>query len=1286
MTSDCNRKNPLLRSGTHQRGRYLPALKPDYFRVDERSTADLILFAQRYSQHIKFYDNQNQHSGNWLPFFSRDISAVLAGLGSLPVGPFITFNRSLETYLTKHDNRTDQDYAQHFKLLFHLPIMLLQKAGEYFEQLPFGHEIIAYMSNMLARDIQAPLAALVKFYKGAVAPGALIFDTTALKSSDFNTDNDPGNLFIFLPARVSDTFDQSTGESTFALNDSWFKTLKPAGWGDFYTPIPADTTPYQEGGSFYEKIYDALNYNLLSHAVESLYQSIEKIAAEAAGYLKASLTDFHRHPPHYGLWLAFLELFKSNQRHLNTLTGRHLDFYYRDILKFCRRTAEPSAVNLLFELNKTTEERLLQTGTRFKAGKDSQGREAHYALDNDMVVNRGRVASLKSLYRRSLSQAQPPALMCYSADITNSRDGQGEKLPKDDPQWRPFGPAAGPAKAHIGFAVADRMLFLREGIRKITIAITLDETYNGPLLQGAFKASFTTEDGWLDGIYPILSVSENGELFIFTMTLDNDEPAIVPYDPAVHQDGFDLSEPVVKIRFAFEDCPETGMASCPAAVMYAAMQDWRFKKSCLRVEVDNVRNVTLNGNTGIIDSSQPFLPFGPAPEPRAAFILGSSEIFSKKLASLKLNLRWEKIFDSKNFFLVDSPADYKFQLQQLKNGDWKNIPAHSSEQIFTGVKTEDYKFYFSTEVMEMLGIAFDMKEKLADVFGGIDKSVMDAVKETAAAGKIEWEESHFTGKKISIAEETSHIELTALGDMSQSTDQSLENQPYSNESQSGYLRFILSDHFGHQKYIDTKTLILMELARKADWKHPIEPNYNYYFSNQLPKAPYTPRVINFSISYKTPEIVPTMPDEAVPARFLHLYPFGFKVPGGPPGRLFPELLNQGELYIGVQDLHPPQRLSLLFQTVDGSANPLKNENDLTWDYLAGDEWQDIEDQFIDDKTNNLTQSGIIGIAVPAAADIRHHLLPSGLYWFRMAAGADSDAHNNLLSIDAQAATARFVDQDNDPSFLATPLAAGTISKLLVSDGAIKKINQPYAAYGGKQSEGDAHFYTRASERLRHKDRAVTLWDYERIVLENFPQIYRVKCISHTRLHRDSDNNILADNELYPGHVLVVPIPYVRGQSMAESLRPYTDKKTIGAIDRCLRKRISPFVQLEVQNPKIEEIQVRFKVVFTDENENFNFYQDELRKAIIRFLTPWAFDEGAEITFGGVWHKSAIIDFVEEIAYVDYLKDFEMYHKADIMQDDASWNLVDQDRIEATTSRSILVSHKDHTIIDPTQEP
>ena len=291
---------------------------------------------------------------------------------------------------------------------------------------------------------------------------------------------------------------------------------------------------------------------------------------------------------------------------------------------------------------------------------------------------------------------------------------------------------------------------------------------------------------------------------------------------------------------------------------------------------------------------------------------------------------------------------------------------------------------------------------------------------------------------------------------------------------------------------------------------------------------------------------------------------------------------------------------------------------------------------------------------------------------------NADALNDIVSIDAQAVAVTLVENGCRPGVCGRAPRARDDLEAQGGSGEIKKIAQPYASFGGRPQERPEHFYVRASERLRHKNRAATMWDYEQLVLERFPEVYKVKCINHTELCRDPGARIVADNEVSPGHVLVVPVPYVRDTNV-NPLRPYTKKSVIERITGFLRARTSPFVQLEVQNPKIEEVQVAFDVAFTEEIADTEFYVDRLSNEIVGFLTPWAGDSGVEVAFGGKWHKAQIINFVEERSYVDHVKRFEMYHKVDIERE--TWDRIDEEVIEGTTARSILVSHDVHDITE-----
>ena len=40
------------------------------------------------------------------------------------------------------------------------------------------------------------------------------------------------------------------------------------------------------------------------------------------------------------------------------------------------------------------------------------------------------------------------------------------------------------------------------------------------------------------------------------------------------------------------------------------------------------------------------------------------------------------------------------------------------------------------------------------------------------------------------------------------------------------------------------------------------------------------------------------------------------------------------------------------------------------------------------------------------------------------------------------------------------------------------------------------YYTRVGERLKHKNRAITPEDYEKVILDRFPGIFQVKCINN----------------------------------------------------------------------------------------------------------------------------------------------------------------------------------------------
>jgi hypothetical protein len=205
-----------------------------------------------------------------------------------------------------------------------------------------------------------------------------------------------------------------------------------------------------------------------------------------------------------------------------------------------------------------------------------------------------------------------------------------------------------------------------------------------------------------------------------------------------------------------------------------------------------------------------------------------------------------------------------------------------------------------------------------------------------------------------------------------------------------------------------------------------------------------------------------------------------------------------------------------------------------------------------------------------------------------------------------------------------------------------------------------------------------MWDYERLVLESFPEIHRVKCINHTAVRAGPGAGGSEAHGIQPGHVLVVPIARVHDK-ITDPRRPYTRKSTLIRIKKLLQERASPFVQLDVRNPKIAEVQVKLTPVFDDNILDTGFYQEQVIEELKRFFMPWSRDDDAEPEFGGRWNKAAMINFVEDLPYIDHVKDVEMYLRSDISVPDSSWPRIDVEVIELADPHVILVSHETHDI-------
>jgi hypothetical protein len=118
--------------------------------------------------------------------------------------------------------------------------------------------------------------------------------------------------------------------------------------------------------------------------------------------------------------------------------------------------------------------------------------------------------------------------------------------------------------------------------------------------------------------------------------------------------------------------------------------------------------------------------------------------------------------------------------------------------------------------------------------------------------------------------------------------------------------------------------------------------------------------------------------------------------------------------------------------------------------------------------------------------------------------------------------------------------------------------------------------------------------------------------------------------------------------------------------------VAPYqVNVHVCNPLFEEIQLEFDLQLKEGYADFSWYKQVLQEEITRHLSPWAFageGQAADLQFGGRISKSALINFVEERPYVDFITSVVLKQKAGNAPLSG-----DLEEAVASTSRSILVS-------------
>jgi hypothetical protein len=1133
--------NPETKSPPAWATRFPAALETDYFGVDELRIEDLLALIAELAGTLQFRDGANRPAGTWAPFAQSDELFIIGRLRA------VNLRKHREVFQAQFAAMRDNANGAEawWDRITNLPTLELAS---------ILNEVHAQLS-----ELQSVAAVRAKEKIENVIAKSLAAELQALKS-------------------WCAEFDEQRTAALFArFGEIW----KPRS-GKLPRPTPS---------------------GLLRDGFNAFYSAMQHLQGSLRAEFSLSLQRAD-HDPAVGLLLTALQLRQQVQKRLNGIAARQLAFYYDDILRILSRPVVPDRTILLLRGDSSGKEVIVPGGTLFSAGVDANRQERLYASARDLRVSDARVAELHSFWLERSAGVSPenelrqvalgaptqpqyatsarireiPAPAFDDSTVEGPRSSYSLFGHREANHGAPRG-----SNVPLGIAIASKSLAMKQGSREIRVVFDFITEEGGESIEGfvadlarilgtteadaffkafrnAFHITVTEESGWyafpdyLPTSACVDPTAERANSLGISLRLPTDAGAVVPASPAIH--GAEYSGKLPIIRFVMNEA---------YLYLYSLFAGLRLANIRIDVEVAGCRDVIAYNQLGRLGTTGQLYPFGATPVIGNYLIVGSAEAAAKNLRSLELDIVWAALPTDAHGFAEhyrNYPSEYannsfRARLSALAERRW--LPSNEKDR---------------TEV---------------DLF---DTRGMSGLQGAGPPSRRR------------------RVDLGHLCKVLRPEEVGGDAFAYDVSTRSGFVRLTLSSPesgFGHRDYpmalsasvaANSKQSRIPLVGRLRKGKPP-EP---------LPKPPYTPVIDSLAVNYSARDEIDLQYSSGTgtPAeqRIFHIHPLGLEPlkPGRPEGiHLVPWYREDGHLLIGIEAraLHGP--LTLFFDLKD-DCRPTGSyrEPNFHWYYLAGDEWRPLEPRhMLSDGTYGFLKPGVITLYIPPDATADNQLCPSGRYWLRISAHWNDVANvSSLHFVHAHGVEAIWQPgPGNAADHLADGLRAGTINQSKANLSGIRDVRQPLTSWGGKNAESQGEKIVRVSERLRHRQRAVTALDYEKLVLQEFSGLRQVRCFPNC------SGDPRAPFATHPGSVFVVVLPQLAEGSAPDS-GPMADAHELNEISRYIATLATGAASIRVSNPSYELIQVRCKVRLK-QGQNPGDGIGAINRHLAAHLSPWS---------------------------------------------------------------------------------
>ena len=891
--------------------------------------------------------------------------------------------------------------------------------------------------------------------------------------------------------------------------------------------------------------------------------------------------------PAVALYAASANLFGNVRDKINEFPDKRIDFYYRKVLGQDKREFDGDHAFVTFDIENENVSCVLPKGTRFSAGVNSKGEDIEFESISDANLNDVKVAKILTLSNVAdypivqtelpvykVSQAVEQKMVPYPLfGLTRSNDVlEGTKF------------------SRLGICISDRIFCMSSGERNVKVDFTyvpnsikntvFDGISGAPkeflaVLSSAFRVSLTTSEGWLDvkNYRIVIGNGMNG----YANNQMSLEFTLNDSDPPI----VNYNPEIHGGEFRFKH-PMLRLLMNPhrSQGLWYAYRQMKLQSVNIAVNVSKCRDIVASNEFGPVSMDLPVQPFGPVPALGHSFILGCKETCGKDLDSFTVHGKWCGLPKCKDFSewysQYENPphtSDFMVALSGLYNGSW--VPPEKKEvlcNLFKTVKNEGYERK-DEEILPDFDISF--------------KSVV------------------CLNTSVNIPDEEYFMYTPSMKD--------------------GFFKMKLvapDKAFLHGEVSEVIcNSYLSKVKEDKDNKKKIK----------LPNQPYTPSIEDLYVDYTAQtKILPELNDGHKDSGIFFVHPFGFS-----EKEKF--ILESGILYLGILFKGKPKKANFYFLLNRDSAMRSSGNEKCKWSYLGPLGWTPVPDENrLADSTTNFTSSGIVTLNLPNDMVNDSCLMPKGYYWIRIEPCEENWREcSRLLTVFTQSLEVKRVSGFEDDSEL-EHCKPQTIKELTTSVEGFSNVYQFEESFGGKRCETDSEMRTRVAESLYNKNRCVCAEDYERMVLQNFPELLKVKCFPHTQVSEENGSI----NTCCPRSLLLIPISPLYNDGSFQ-WDPCVRGNLLYKIREFVQKNCPGISKVQVRNPFFDKLQVRCNIVLRSlENEGEAIL--DLNEKISRFLSPWYLyvNEVDKSKVGGIvkhfgWsiQKEKLIAFIESLDYV-----------------------------------------------------